>query len=163
VLRVRANCGLGVPLGIRARRPHLVSILVESSGSLGLRGVSYNTVETVRGIHLPAFLRLIRFSKVVALMANAWTIFYAVLIVGWQIATLLKEGSWPALPLSYVMSKLGYERGAIYATANVREIESGIIDSLLQVPAIVPLLLASVLLTIFYLWLARTEELYSGN
>jgi hypothetical protein len=96
-------------------------------------------------------------------VANAWTIVYAILIAGWQIVSLLRDGSWPALPLSYVMSKLGYERGAIYATASAHNIELNVVDSLLRVPAILPLLLASGLLTIFYLWLARTEERYLRN
>jgi hypothetical protein len=112
---------------------------------------------------LHPFLRLVRFAKVASLVANAWTIFYAVLIVGWQITSLLREGSWPALPLSSVINKLGYERGAIYATASAHEIESSVVDALLRVPAIVPLLLASALLTAFYLWLASTEKTYSGN
>ena len=98
-----------------------------------------------------------------ALVADLWTILYVVLIVGWQITSLLREGSWPALPLSSVINKLGYERGAINATASAHEIESSVLDALLRVPAIVPLLLASALLTAFYLWLARTEKRYSGN
>ena len=98
-----------------------------------------------------------------ALVADLWTILYVVLIVGWQITSLLREGSWPALPLSSVINKLGSERGAIYATTSAHEIESSVVDELLRVPAIVPLLLASALLTAFYLWLARTEKRYSGN
>jgi hypothetical protein len=97
-----------------------------------------------------------------ALVANIWTIFYAVLIVSWQIENFLKAGSWPALPLSSII-KLEFNRGAIYATASAHEIESSVVDALLRVPAIVPLLLASALLTAFYLWLARTKKRYSGN
>jgi hypothetical protein len=117
----------------------------------------------LRGAKLHTFPRLIRFTKVVSLVANAWTIFYAVLIVGWQITSLLRGRSWPALPLSSVINKLGSERGAIYATTSVNEIESSVVDALLRVPAIVPLLLVSALLTAFYLWLARTEKRCSGN
>jgi hypothetical protein len=106
---------------------------------------------------------LIRFAKVTSLVVNAWTIVYAVLIVGWQISSLLREGSWPALPLSSVIHKLGYGRGAIDATASVHEIDSSVVDTLLRVPAIVPVLLASALLTAFYLWLARAEKRYSAN
>ena len=112
---------------------------------------------------MPAFLRLIRFAKIAALVAIAWTIFYAVFIIGWQINIFLRQGSWPALPLSSVINKLEYEPGAIYATASAHEIESSVVDALLRVSAIVPLLLASALLTAFYLWLARTEKRYSGN
>jgi hypothetical protein len=116
---------------------------------------------------LPAFLRLIRFTRMTALVANIWTIFYAVLIVSWQIENFLKAGSWPALPLSSIINKLEFNRGAIYATASAGEIErsqlANVIDAMLRVPAIVPVLLAAALLTAFYLWLARTEKRYSGN
>jgi len=113
-----------------------------------------------QGRPLAAF---IRFARMTSLVANAWTIIYAVLIGGWQISSLLKGGSWPALPLSSVIDRLGYERGAIDATASVHEIDSSIVETLLRVPAIVLLLLASALLTAFYLWLARIEKQYSSN
>jgi hypothetical protein len=102
-----------------------------------------------------------------ALVADIWTILYAVLIVGWQITSLLREGSWPALPLSSIINKLEFNRGAIYATASTDEIErsqlANVIDAMLRVPAIVPLLLAAALLTAFYLWLTDIEKRYSGN
>ena len=109
-----------------------------------------------------AFLRLIRFARIAALVADIWTIFYAVLIVGWQTTIFLKDGSWPALPLSSIFNKLNIDHAPIYATASTGETEksqlASILDALLRVPAIVPLLLAMVLLTAFYLWLARTEK-----
>jgi hypothetical protein len=95
-----------------------------------------------------------------ALVADIWTIFYAVLIVSWQTENFLKAGSWAALPLSSIINKLEYNRGAIDATASAG---TNVIDALLRVPAIVPVLLAAALLTAFYLWLARTEKRYSGN
>jgi hypothetical protein len=102
-----------------------------------------------------------------ALVADLWTILYVVLIVGWQITSLLREGSWPALPLSSIINKLEFNRGAIYATASTGEIErsqlANVIDAMLRVPAIVPLLLAAALLTAFYLWLTDIEKRYSGN
>jgi hypothetical protein len=102
-----------------------------------------------------------------ALVADLWTILYVVLIVGWQITSLLREGSWSALPLSSIINKLEFNRGAIYATASTGEIETSqlanVIDAMLRVPAIVPLLLAAALLTAFYLWLTDIEKQYSGN
>jgi hypothetical protein len=102
-----------------------------------------------------------------ALVADLWTILYVVLIVGWQITSLLREGSWSALPLSSIINKLEFNRGAIYATASTGEIErsqlANVIDAMLRVPAIVPLLLAAALLTAFYLWLTDIEKQYSGN
>jgi hypothetical protein len=116
---------------------------------------------------LPAFLRLVRFTRMTAFVADIWTILYAVLIVGWQISSLLREGSWPALPLSSIINKLEFNRGAIYATASAGEIEisqpANVIDAMLRVPAIVPLLLAAALLTGFYLWLTDIEKRYSKN
>jgi hypothetical protein len=102
-----------------------------------------------------------------ALVADIWTILYAVLIVGWQISSLLREGSWPALPLSSIINKLEFNRGAIYATASAGEIKitqlANVVDAMLRVPAIVPLLLAAALLTGFYLWLTGIEKRYSRN
>src|SRR5450631_1333837 len=102
-----------------------------------------------------------------ALVADIWTIFYAVLIISWQIENFLIAGSWPALPLSSIINKLEFNRGAIYATASAGEIEisqpANVIDAMLRVPAIVPLLLAAALLTGFYLWLTDIEKRYSKN
>ena len=102
-----------------------------------------------------------------ALVADIWTILYAVLIVGWQITTFLREGSWPALPLASVINKLELSGGANYGTASVGEIQGGqleyVTDVMLSVPAIVLLLLAAALLTAFYLWLTDMEKRYSRN
>ena len=102
-----------------------------------------------------------------ALVADIWTIFCAVMIVGWQMFVFFKEGSWHALPLSFVFNMREYSRDEIYSTASVDKIErtylTSVADGLLQVPVIVPLLLAAALLTAFYLWLSDTERRYSGN
>jgi hypothetical protein len=121
----------------------------------------------VMGTPLPAFLRLTRFARMTALVADIWTIFCAVLIVGWQMIIFLREGSWHALPLSSVFNALEYSRGEIYSTASINNIgkshPTNLADALLQIPVIVPLLLAAALLTAFYLWLSNTERRYSGN
>jgi hypothetical protein len=120
-----------------------------------------------QGRALPAFLRLIRFAKVVALVADAWTALCAVLIVGWQIVIFLREGSWPALPLSFVFNTPIYPRDEIYSTASIEKIEPNhlkkLADALLQIPLIVPLLLGTALITVFYLWLSHIEKRYSEN
>ena len=71
-----------------------------------------------------------------ALVADIWTIFNAVLIVGWQIIIFLRKGSWPDLPLSSVFNKLESDRGAIYATASAGEIErsqlANVVDAMLS-------------------------------
>lgn len=113
------------------------------------------------------FHRLIRFAKMTALVADIWTILYAVLIVGWQITSFLREGSWPALPLASVINKLELSGGAIHTTASIGKIQRGqleyVTDAMRSVPAIVLLLLAAALLTAFYLWLTDMEKRYSRN
>jgi hypothetical protein len=116
---------------------------------------------------MPAILRFIRFAKTTALVANIWTLIYAALVVGWQMATFFRIGSWPALPLSSVINNLGFNRGASYATASVSDANRNhlatYMDILLGTPAIVPLLLAAAFLTAFYVWLADLERRYTGR
>ena len=116
---------------------------------------------------LSAFLRLIRFARLAALIADLWTILYAVLIIGWQIVIFFREGSWSALSIKVVLDKLEYGHHVGYTTAQIRENEgSGLlnaVDALLHIPAIVPLLLAAALLTAFYKWLKDFERQYFGS
>ena len=105
-------------------------------------------------------VRFIRFAKLTALFADVSTIFSAVLIVGWQIVTLLKDGSWPALPLSLVFST---PKGEVYSTASIEKNgeshqATNLIDVLLQVPIIMLLLLGVAFLTAFYVWLSSVER-----
>ena len=113
---------------------------------------------------MPRFLGFIRFAKIATLVAAALTSFYAILIFGWQITSLLRDGSWPALPLSSVMNMMEHGRDAIYVQASLDETErsplANMLDALLRVPAIVILLLALALLTAHYRWLAHIEKNY---
>lgn len=106
-------------------------------------------------------VRLVRFAKLTALIAGVWTIFCAVLIVGWQITIFLKDGSWQALPLSLAFDKLEYQH-EVYSTASIdkisRSLTTNFIDLLLQTPIIVPLVLATALLMAFYSWLSNIER-----
>jgi hypothetical protein len=99
-----------------------------------------------------------------ALIADLWTIAYVFLIVGWQISLFLKRGSWPALSVKSTLNMLGYYHHVIFGTAQIRGDEgshlSNAVDALLQVPVIVPLLLAAALLTAFYKWLNDIERRY---
>jgi len=86
-------------------------------------------------------VRFIRFAKLTALLADVSTIFSAVLIVGWQIVILLKDGSWPALPLSLILTP----KIEVYSTASIEKNgeshqATNFIDVLLQVPIIMLLL-----------------------
>jgi len=104
-------------------------------------------------------VRFIRFAKLTALLADVSTIFSAVLIVGWQIVILLKDGSWPALPLSLILTP----KIEVYSTASIEKNgkshqATNFIDVLLQVPIIMLLLLAVVFLTAFYVSLSSVER-----
>jgi hypothetical protein len=116
---------------------------------------------------LPEFIRLIRFAKIAALIAGIWTIFYAILIVGWQITIFFREGSWPTLPLSSIFNIVGTDRGAILTPASTEKFQTSnlenLVEVLLRVPAIVALLLAAALLAAFYAWLMHAEKRHSVN
>jgi len=110
------------------------------------------------GAPLPS-VQFVRFAKLTALIADVSTIFCVVLIVGWQIIIFLRNGSWPALPLSLVFSM---PNGEVYSTASIDKIGENrattFIDALLQVPIIMLLLLAVAFLTAFYFWLSNVER-----
>ena len=114
---------------------------------------------------LTAFPRLIRFAKIAALGSAILTVSYAILLLGWQTYTFLSEGDWPAVPVKFALNKLKNGHGVIYETARTRGIAGNQFtdasDALLQIPAIVPLLFAAVLLIVFYLWLSHIEKEYS--
>jgi hypothetical protein len=103
---------------------------------------------------------LVRFAKLTAVIADVSTIFCAVLIVGWQIIIFLRDGSWRALPLSLVLNASEYNHGEVTGSIDKTggKLVTNFIDALLQVPIIVPLLLATAFLTAFYLWLSDIER-----
>ena len=111
------------------------------------------------GLPLPS-VRLIRFAKLTVLIADVATIFCAFLVVGWQIIIFLRGGNWRALPLSLVFNTPN--NGDVYSTASINKIgESRVTDFtdvLLQMPIIMPVLLAAAFLTGFYLWLSSLER-----
>lgn len=91
-----------------------------------------------------------------ALTAVVGTVFNVIAIVGWQGFSWLSNGDWPSLPLSFVITRLENGHDAAYMAAGASETKSPA-EMLLELPVIVPMLLASALLTAFYLWLARIE------
>jgi hypothetical protein len=115
---------------------------------------------------MPAFLRLIRFAKLVTLLAGLLTLLDLVLIVGWQAVTFFNNGSWPAVQLASIVKRLPNDRGAIYETASTPSGERDDLlmsatDTLQRIPAVVPLLLALALLVVFFSWLSRIEKQYT--
>jgi len=111
---------------------------------------------------MPAFLRLIRFAKLTTLLAGLLTLIHLFLIVGWQAVTFFNNGVWPALQLSAVV-RWARDRGEIYETASTPSVKRGDLlvsaaDTLLQIPVVVPLLLALALLIVFFMWLSHIEK-----
>lgn len=106
-------------------------------------------------------VRLVRFAKLTTLIVGVWSTFYAVLVVGWQITIFFRDGSWQALPLWLVFNRSEYQR-EVYSTASIDKISGSLatnfIDLLLQMPTIVPLVLAAALLAAFYSWLSSVEK-----
>ena len=104
-------------------------------------------------------VRLVRFAKVMALIADVSTFFCIFLIVAWQITIFLREGSWRALPLSLVFNTSKYDQGEVYSTASIDKIvASHIAEVLLQLPIIIVLLLGAAALTAFYSWISAVEK-----
>jgi hypothetical protein len=110
---------------------------------------------------------LVRFAKMTALLSAVWTLLVAVLIVGRQATSWLQYGVWDPYPLSSVINSVEKDRGSAYMTASSGRtatevtILQGMTDWLLEIPAIVPLLIASVLLLVFYSGLLVIEKRYS--
>jgi hypothetical protein len=92
------------------------------------------------------------------LVSTVWTILCAVLIVGWQVTSWLQGGIWDP-SLSSMIRSLQGNQDITYATASANKpATEGITDWFLEIPAIVPLLIASALLLVFYAWLATIEQ-----
>jgi hypothetical protein len=93
-------------------------------------------------------------------IADVSTVFCTVLIVGWQAILFVRNGSWPALPLSLIFR--APTDGEVYSTSSIDKIGESrapsFVDALLQAPIIVILLLAVTFLTAFYLWLSSVEK-----
>jgi hypothetical protein len=122
----------------------------------------------IRGTSVSTFQQLLRFAKLTALLAAAFTILCAVMIVGWQVTSWIQNGEWNAYPISSVISSLQSDENATYVTASLKKVERGspfweaIADWLLGIPAIAPLLIAAVLLLALYLKLSAIEKASSN-
>ena len=100
---------------------------------------------------MPAFQRVVRFARLTALIFAGWTILWAALLAGWWV------WSGDAYPVSSIVQLLSPDR--TYVTASFSgTLKEALIDWLLDVPAIVPLLMAAALLVMFYRWLAVIDK-----
>jgi hypothetical protein len=100
-----------------------------------------------------AFLRLVRFTKTTALISALWTILCSVLLAGRQGISWWREGLGSPYSLAALIKG---DREITYTTASYTE--KGILDWVLDLPAIVPLLMAATLLLALYSWLATIEK-----
>jgi hypothetical protein len=102
-------------------------------------------------------LRFIRFAKTTVLIADIWTLVYAVLVFGWQTFIFFRDGSWQALPLSFAFSD-----GEVDSTGSIYKTATNFTEALLQMPILPLLLLAAAFLSAFYLWLYNTEKRFTN-
>jgi hypothetical protein len=102
-----------------------------------------------------ASLRLAKFASIASLITLAWTLLCGVMIVGWQAKFWVQDGIWPDLSIAFILNAL--EGHAAYQTASAETVQTSA-DRLLGLPAIVPVLIASAVLTAFYLWLVKVER-----
>ena len=105
---------------------------------------------------------LIRFAKLTVLTANVLTIVCAVLILSWQVTFFLRDGSWRALPLSFILNSRPYGSSEVFMTASIDKVgesqSTGFVDALLHVPIPIILILGVAFLTAFYSWLSNIEK-----
>jgi hypothetical protein len=85
------------------------------------------------------------------------------MLFGLQVTSWIQNGVWNAYPVSSVISSPQADRNRTYVTASVNKVETGspikeVSDWLLDIPAIVPLLIMSALLLVFYLKLSAIQK-----
>ena len=80
-------------------------------------------------------------------------------LAGYQVTTWLQNDIWDNVPISSMMKRLKrpsdatYVRGELERTERSLEDKHFVINQLLEIPTIVPLLIASALLLGFCIWL----------
>jgi len=105
--------------------------------------------------------RLIKFTKATVIIAFAWTGLCAAVLTAHQTIVYLQTGEWDAFPISSFLRDRGH---VTYTVASSKKIESDrfdvdkILDRLLEIPAIVPLLIALLALLLFWAHLSRIEK-----
>src|SRR5262249_24166962 len=110
---------------------------------------------------------LVKTAKITALLSAMRSILCAVLIGGRQLIFWFQNGFWDAYPLAEVVKQLRNDQSVVYITASSERFDPTgtreIVDWLLEVPTIVPLLIASALIVMFYRWLATIEKGRGAN
>jgi hypothetical protein len=110
---------------------------------------------------LSAFQRFVRLARLITTLSAALTILCAVMVVGLQVTSWIKNGVWEAYLVSSVIESMKSDRYDVYITASVDRqgtVRHGMLDWVMGIPAIVPLVVAAVLHFAFYSYLATLEE-----
>jgi hypothetical protein len=111
--------------------------------------------------------RFIRVAKIMVLTAAVLTGAFIIFVVGWQVTTFIEQGSWPSLTISSALELLNQNHGHNYETQSTRSVghtdTGGLVDVLLSLPVVALLIVAAVVLSAFYVHLARVERLYTSN
>ena len=102
---------------------------------------------------MSAFLRLVRFTKTIALISALWTIVCSVSLLAWQVGSWLRDGTWSSYPLAAMIRD---DREITYNTASYTA--TGIVGWVFEIPTLVPLVIAATLLLALYSWLATIEQ-----
>jgi hypothetical protein len=112
-------------------------------------------------------LRCLAFIKIVTLVGEILTAAYIVVIVAWQLTTFAEGKPLPAFTVSYALDLLNLDHGHNYlaqATRGIRSVDvSALMDSLSNLPAVVPLIIAAILLVIYYACVGHLEKQYAHN
>ena len=105
--------------------------------------------------------RLIKFTKATVIIAFAWTGLCAAVLTAHQTIVYLQTGEWDGYPISSVIRS---RDNVTYTMASSRKIDADhssvnqIFDWVLEIPAIVPLLIALLALLLFWAHLSRVEK-----
>src|SRR5262245_771047 len=105
--------------------------------------------------------RLVKFTKATVIIAFVWTGLCAAVLTAHQTIVYLQTGEWDAFPISSVLGDRG---NVTYTIASSKKIESDrlnvakILDHSIEIPAIVPLLIALLALLLFWAYLSRIEK-----
>jgi hypothetical protein len=103
-------------------------------------------------------LRFIRFAKITVLASAVWTIFCATFIFSWQLISWFRSGSWDFFPISWAVLPIKYTTASAGQNSPQPTVLQYVVDQLLEIPAIVPLAIASALLFGFYIRLSIMER-----
>jgi hypothetical protein len=108
--------------------------------------------------------RVVAFGRIVVAIAATVTVLVIAAICALQGIVWAKTGTWSSLPFWQILDLAGIEVGRTYVTASggLQPAKRSDLDAFIQwwleAPAIIPLLVASTVLALFYMGLKSLEE-----